>query len=179
MSQSKVYTRRDSAVAVLRKMGIDKESYSRFIEPVDGGFKLNLKPAAKVVEEPKVELPPKKSESERQSIVRTRRDAATADLRRMGIKKEDYDRFIDKRPEGFVVKLKLAQEYLESVKPRKSPVLKRVTCSGRCRELILEGKTNEQAWLIIQKEFNLNNDKKHYPSWYRSQMKRKGLLKDA
>ena len=45
--------------------------------------------------------------------------------------------------------------------------------SGRCRELILQGLPNSEIWSIIQPEFNLDDSKKYYPAWNRSDMARK------
>jgi hypothetical protein len=51
------------------------------------------------------------------------------------------------------------------------------TVSSLSRELILAGKTNKEVWAIIKSKFKLDDNKKHYPAWYRSEMKRSGKLK--
>ena len=48
------------------------------------------------------------------------------------------------------------------------------TVSSVARELIVAGKTNAEVWEVISKEFKLDDGKKGYPAWYRSEVKRKG-----
>lgn len=43
--------------------------------------------------------------------------------------------------------------------------------SAKIRALILEGKTNREIQTIL----NLDSDKNHYPTWYRGEMRRKGI----
>ena len=51
------------------------------------------------------------------------------------------------------------------------------TVSSVCRQLIAEGKTNEEVWSIVKPLFDMPDTKKGYPAWYRADMKKKGLLK--
>jgi hypothetical protein len=44
------------------------------------------------------------------------------------------------------------------------------------RDLILAGKTNEEVWVALKEQFKLSDDKRHYPTWYRCQLKRAGKL---
>jgi plasmid maintenance system antidote protein VapI len=48
--------------------------------------------------------------------------------------------------------------------------------ASTARELIAAGKTNEQVWAALQKQFDLPESKKNYPAWYRADCKRKGLI---
>ena len=64
-----------------------------------------------------------------------------------------------------------------AAKKAADPKKDRVSVSSTCREMILAGKTNEQIWKVIQKEFNLDDSKKYYPAWNRSDMKKRGLIK--
>lgn len=56
-------------------------------------------------------------------------------------------------------------------KPAKSP---RLTVSGVARELILQGLDNKAVWERLQEQFKLDDGKKHYPAWYRSELRRSG-----
>lgn len=47
------------------------------------------------------------------------------------------------------------------------------TVAGTIKRLIAEGKTNEEVWKIVQPKFNLSDEKRNYPAWYRADMKRK------
>jgi len=44
------------------------------------------------------------------------------------------------------------------------------------RTMILAGKTNAEIWEVLHNQFGLDDKKKSYPAWYRSDMRRKGLL---
>ena len=118
------------------------------------------------------------------------RDSATAVLRKMGTPACDYNAFIEVMSDGqFACHIARAEMHLESLKnPKpaetkaaKAPASteakpKRTSISATARELILAGKTNQEVWAIIKDAFGLDDSKKHYPAWYRCEMKRKGLL---
>ena len=53
---------------------------------------------------------------------------------------------------------------------------KKTGISATARELILSGKTNQEVWEVLKQQFNLDDSKKHYPTWYRCEMKRTGLI---
>lgn len=129
----------------------------------------------------------------------TRRDSATTVLRKLGIKPRDYDFFIGKTPDGqFACHIVAAQKHLESlieaakpaeekpafepkavksVKPAKSPkpvaAAKSSGISAMARSMIADGYSNQEIWEKLKSEFKLDNSKKHYPTWYRCEMKRK------
>jgi hypothetical protein len=90
---------------------------------------------------------------------------------------------------GTPVAVKTAKEKVQEiaekagVKPAKAakaapaePAAPKVTVASRCRELVLEGKTNQEIWAIVQPEFDLPAEKKSYPGWYRAQLKREGKV---
>jgi hypothetical protein len=125
------------------------------------------------------------------------RDSATSALRKIGIASSDYGRFITKITGGIVsCDIDAALAYLESlkatkVKPSTKKAGKKVVkstvakssesgISATARALILDGKTNQEVWEVLRTQFGLDQSKRHYPTWYRCEMKRKGLLpKDA
>lgn len=52
------------------------------------------------------------------------------------------------------------------------------SCAERFRELIVEGKLDDDAiFAKVQKEYGLDDDKRRYVSFYRFDCKRKGLIK--
>lgn len=119
----------------------------------------------------------------------TTRDSATSALRKLGLKPRDYDLFITKVDGKFECRIGAAAAHLEAllqpkpaakaavpapVKTPKTP--KRTGISQTARDLILAGKTNVEVWALLQAQFGLDDSKKHYPTWYRSELKRKGLL---
>lgn len=119
-----------------------------------------------------------------------RRDSATTVLRKMGIHARDYNAFIEVMSDGqFACHIARAEMHLESLKnPKpaetkaaKAPAStetksKRTGISVTARELILAGKTNQEVWAELKQQFDLDDSKKHYPTWYRCEMKRKGQL---
>lgn len=48
-----------------------------------------------------------------------------------------------------------------------------VTVASFMRDLIRKGKTNEQIFSAAKRKFGIGEEKKHYPAWYRAQLKRK------
>jgi hypothetical protein len=48
----------------------------------------------------------------------------------------------------------------------------RITVSAVARALIRQGKSNEQVWETLKSQFKLDDSKKYYPTWYRSELKR-------
>ena len=133
----------------------------------------------------------------------TARDSATSALRKIGIQARDYNLFITKVGDKFECKLGAATAHLESLKnpapkAETKPVVakepkvvkagrravdpvveakpKKMGISATARELILSGKTNQEVWEVLQQQFNLDDSKKHYPTWYRCEMKRTGLF---
>ena len=118
-----------------------------------------------------------------------RRDSATTVLRKMGIPACDYNAFIEVMSDGqFACHIARAEMYLESLKNKpaktkatKAPASaeakpKRTGISATARALILAGKTNQEVWAALKQQFNLDDSKKHYPTWYRCELKRKGQL---
>jgi hypothetical protein len=128
------------------------------------------------------------------------RDSATSLLRKLGINSRDYNLFIEKMTDGqFACKVAMAEMHIESLKNPKPAVVeepkakvakagrraadpvvqskpKKMGISATARELILSGKTNQEVWEVLKQQFNLDDSKKHYPTWYRCEMKRTGLL---
>lgn len=123
------------------------------------------------------------------------RDAATSILRKMGITARDYNLFITKLDSGdFSCRVALAERHLRPKPPEPPPVVKerkpRIQgphvlngCSTNpnsvstvVRRAILNGRSNQDIWEEIREKFNLDDKKKYYPSWYRCDLRRKGLL---
>jgi hypothetical protein len=129
-----------------------------------------------------------------------RRDSATTVLRKLGIHARDYEAFITKVDGGVELNLTAAEAHaaqlkqLAEVPTKPAPTAKsaakaakpapaklaakptRRTVTSAATELLLAGKTNAEVWAAIQAEFQLDDSKKHYPNWYRNQLRRKGLL---
>lgn len=123
------------------------------------------------------------------------RDSATSTLRKLGLQARDYDLFIKKLTDGsFACDVGRAEAHLNTLrnpKPKAPEVTapvkaalakvkgkadKRQSISATARQLILDGLTNQEVWEVLKATFNLDDTKKHYPTWYRCEMKRTGKL---
>lgn len=124
-----------------------------------------------------------------------RRDSCTALLKKLGIAPSEYNQFIWATTDGrYAVSLEKAQAYLDSklVKVAKAVVqgrnkgstpkaaesnqIKKPTVAATIRRMILDGKENADIFVVLQRDFGFDEEKKHYPAWYRSQMRREGLI---
>jgi len=123
----------------------------------------------------------------------TRRDSATTVLRKAGITPRDYDLYLTKSGDGVDLNLDLLAIHKATTDgkhdvPAKAEMMTselvvapakqmtKATVSSRARGLILAGKSNDEVWAAIKSEFKLSDGKKHYPSWYRAQLRRQGKL---
>lgn len=125
-----------------------------------------------------------------------RRDSATTILRKLGIKPSDYNMFIMQTADGrYAVAEDKAQEYLQAqlrkvateevpqkqlkgrtAKEAATNQIKRPSVAGVIRKLILDGMDNKAIHEVMKRDFGHDEDKAHYPAWYRSQMRREGLI---
>lgn len=53
------------------------------------------------------------------------------------------------------------------------------SCAAVARALIWAGKSNDEVWAVISKQFKLGDNKRHYPSWYRCQIRREDIKQPA
>lgn len=67
----------------------------------------------------------------------------------------------------FTCSLAIAQRRVAAL----PPVAKATSIAGRCRQLIRDGATNDE----IFKRLKLPDAKRHYPQWYRAQLRRDGV----
>lgn len=125
-----------------------------------------------------------------------RRDGATAALKKLGIKPSDYNLFIFQTTDGrTAATLDKAAEYLQAQlrkvaneeipqkqlkgrtkKEADTNQIKRPSVAGVIRKLILDGLDNKAIHEVMKRDFGHDEDKAHYPAWYRSQMRREGLI---
>ncbi len=125
-----------------------------------------------------------------------KRDGAVAALRKAGVKPEDYEANLAKVEGGFEATLPDApvkaevKEALKGLKAsvdkqakkakapkkakaKKEPKEPRVSIGSVVRDLVKKGKNNAFIWGVIKKQFKLDDSKKWYPAWYRSDVKRR------
>lgn len=148
MKVEHIYTRRDSATTVLRKLGIPATDYNRFITKVPEGYNLDLDGAKEYAQELAVI-----AEKARVDTVKAEAKATKPNVVKANRRQDDPT---------------------IATKPKHGSI------SAFMRGLILEGKSNAEVWSAAKATFpNLSDDKKHYPTWFRCEMKRKGMLSDA
>lgn len=146
-SAVRFYKTRDSATSMLRKMGVQARDYNFFIETLEDGTF-----ACQV---------------------------AKAEMHLASLKNPVMAEVGNPAPEaGQPTKAKRAgRRTTDPVIQAEEPKAKRGGVSTVARELILAGKSNQEVWTILKETFGLDDSKKHYPSWYRCEMKRKGMVK--
>lgn len=145
----KIYSVRDSATAALRKLGIQSRDYSLFIEKTDAGFVCELGKATEHLASLFRATAPKTHDRQKKAV-----------------------ESVTKRKTVVVTATKEAGKS-NTPKPAAKPA---GGISETARNLILEGKTNQEVWAVLKSEFGLDDSKKHYPTWYRCEMKRRGIL---
>jgi hypothetical protein len=170
---SKPYKRRDSVTAILRKMGINKSDYSKFIMEDENGYHLNMDPGngvpvvaieqAKAVkkavakkeakEKARAEAKPSRSSMPEQNHMPVKSKKVTKSSKVAKVVYEDYS-------------TKVRQPYRKNTD----------NITNVCRDLIKQGKTNEEVWVVIKEKFDLDDKKRTYPSWYRSRMRSAGEI---
>ena len=104
----------------------------------------------------------------------SRRDSATAILRKLGIAKPDYNKFVSLGEDGlFFVNVEDAvrslQKPVKKAKAAKVAKEPKITLASSIRHLVAQGKTNAE----IFEELKLPADKRWYPAWYRAAEVRK------
>ena len=67
----------------------------------------------------------------------------------------------------------------KAVKTKKEPKERPLTVASMARDMIVAGNTDEQVFAHLVEEFQITDAKKSYPSWYRSQLVRKGIITKA
>ena len=183
---TKTFARRDSATSVLRKLGVKPRDYDLFISrgehPLGGEFPylLNLDLAKSHVATIAVqtgaaqdEAPPKQAGKTTDPI----QAPAPKQVKKHNGAKFDVHtegRLLVAGPGKFAAEKRVKTK--AAVKTAKNPVGREGTCSAVARQLILDGQTNQQVWDAISVQFQLSDSKRLYPSWYRRELRLKGLI---
>jgi len=155
---------RDSATAILRKMDIKPRDYDFYIEQPE--------PKKFIVHVEKAELYMASLKQAKTKLDASKAKIATAQIEAVTeIKKE----LAQLKLAGTEEIIKLGDPNAKLIEGLKAS-MPRVTCASVAKELILAGKTNKEVWEVISKQFKLDSTKKHYPTWYRCQLKRQKKL---
>jgi len=143
----KSYTRRDSATAALRKMGVDKSQYDQFIH-----HSVSETSDTYAFDYDEVLLALKTAQTP-EDVVEVSEEPTKKPPR---VAKKNQPSQKQKAPAA-----------KKSTRPPGRPVASGDSLSAVCRDLLAEGKTNPEIWNIIQPKFALDEKKKYYPAWFR------------
>lgn len=121
-----------------------------------------------------------------------RRDSAVTILRKLGTPPDMYKDFVSELTDGrWAAQVGRAKDYLEQRKDlaaeRNAIKAKNATASAKrgerkapisqtCLTLFREGKHNGEVWEHIKAKYELDDEKRGYPAWYRSYFRRRGDL---
>lgn len=157
----KTFTRRDSATATLRKMGINSRDYNLFIKanathPENFDLDLGLAQAHLIKLADLAEGPNKRP------VKTTTKPLTEAQYQ------AEANRIANEKP----AKAAKAEKKVKAAKTHAGED----SVSAVMRQMLLAGKTNLEVWEHCQPLFNLDEKKRGYPAWYRTELKNKGLL---
>lgn len=152
MSQApRLVARRDSATTILRKLGINSRDYNLFIRADKDGFVVDVDLAKKHLAKVAEQTAPRAQDN-------------TPPWDPSDESKPTRAGKLPKAPKAVQKKVK------EATRPRDQSL------SATIRGLILKGLDNAAIWAEVQPAFGLDDKKRHYPAWYRGQMRRAGVL---
>ena len=154
MTTSKSFARRDSATALLRKMGIDKADYNKFITAKGDSFVVDVaaaeKSAIKGAEQAAV------SAGEAKSKKATTKPAKKAE-----------PKATEKAPAK-----KAAKQFANPVDQAPTPGQ---TTTNYVRTLISAGHTNAEIFDALKRFKDFDDSKSYYPAWNRWAMRKEGF----
>lgn len=176
------YTRRDSAVDFLRKQGVPARDYALLItidntQPkpysIDEEFLAEyLSPKSKAPKSKKSSLPfePDKTIPTKDSKKPVLDETPAKPIKSKKTSKKSAKSTAKPKKPMTVVK------NLDGTKKGKGVYDRGRTVSSVARELILKGLDNNTIYAELVKEFDLGPEKKYYPAWYRSELRKKGVI---
>jgi hypothetical protein len=178
----KTVNTRDAAAASLRKIGLDKTHYNKFITKNGDKFVVDMKAA----EEFKMNLAtdayvpaakPKAATRIKLTKSVDAKDARLADKARKANDANDAKKAkAAAKPAKKAATAKKTKVVAVDRKVTEKPTEKEKKSRGKyIRRLISLGYTNSEVWTDIKAVFELDDSKKYYPGWYRFDMRRQGF----
>lgn len=165
----KIFKTRDSATALLRKMGVDRTAYSKFIIDVNRNgatfYEVNVKCAEASLTPPAARI---SSASKKENKEVTTGHTSGKKPAKLNVAK------VDTLPKKFDWSTLGKTSYTPPapLKPKQT----RVSISSVARDMVIAGKTDAEILVVLQRDWDLPDSKKHYPKWYRGDCIRKGLI---
>lgn len=160
----KTVTRRDSATALLRKLGIKPRDYNLFIDvTADDTFAVKVGAAEK-------HLKDLTGPSPEELATKAKLEADVAAARTALAKKVGGQR----RAEASKAAFRASQTPVTEVTTAPASG---ESCAAYARRLLEAGHSNAEMWVALVQHFNLDDKKRGYPAWYRWQwLKVKALI---
>lgn len=154
LTDVRIYKNRDSATAMLRKLGIAAVSYPKFFEKQeDGSYKVFVLKAE-------------------QSLL----SAAVPVVAAAEIANPKQDTFADLEGREAIDERHATRRRQRIQAARDGavhrPLPDTVSVGAVIREMVRAGHTNAEIWAVVQPKFNIPDSRKWYVSWYKSDMKR-------
>jgi hypothetical protein len=157
MSIVKTVTRRDSATAILRKIGIKPRDYSLFIETTaDDTFAVKVGAATAHLE----------------SLAQPSDKTVVKELQVKELRAQ-----LEEKIEKKAIKAKRIQAYRNKLTvqcPVELVPTEGQSCSSYSAAIILAGHTNTEVWAALVEHFKLDDKKRGYPAWYRHHLRKAG-----
>lgn len=146
----RVYATRDSATAVLRRMGIGVGDYNKFMAKAsDGSWDCYVLKAEQYL----ISLNHKSIAETGNLTGRTRAKPKAS-----------------RAPET-----KKVSRLIISAETSKNS---KISLAEAMRQLVVAGKDNLEIFNELKDEYNLTNKQRGYPAWYRSDLRRRGIIKE-
>lgn len=159
MNTVKTFATRDSATGLLRKMGINKADYNKFISTTaDDRFAVAVTLAEKHINGEKA---PTKEEVAEKAKLQARAEELRADLKKTVTKAKRKEEIVNSRRTNWEVKNAV------TVAPIKNQSLSSYVIS-----LIEAGHNNGEIFEAMEKHYDADKSKRHYPAWYRGLIRR-------
>lgn len=163
MTTIKTVTRRDSATAILRKIGIKPRDYNLFIEvTADDKFAVKVGAAEK-------HLKDLAGPSPKELKDRAEQEAKVIELRAKLKRKVESEKAAKANKEAYRAAKVVVNPITEAPAPGES-------CASYSRRMITAGHSNAELWAALVKHFQLDEGKRGYPAWYRWQMYKAGKV---
>lgn len=157
----KTVTRRDSATAILRKLGIKPRDYNLFIaETADKQFAVKVGAAEK-------HLADLAGPSEEELKLKAEQAAEVESLRTKLVRKVKSNKADKASKEAF-------RDAQVVANPTSMVPTDKESLTSYAKRVILAGHTNAELWAALVEHFNTDDKKRGYPAYYRFVLRKEG-----
>lgn len=158
---TKTFATRDSATALLKKLGVPVTNYALFIQIDEAAGKKSFTVDIDFVKESLKDLGRSSNKASKTEV---------KDLKKLFTEEPKAEKSA-KAPKTEKTEKAPKAEKVAKVKTAKTPAR---TISSAAREYILAGLDNNTVFGKLVDEFKLDANKKYYPAWYRCELRKAG-----